>query len=89
MSCSPHATMLVELLFATPVSARLRSRLYSAEDSLHARHLIDLEVLQVLRRHFFSGVLSLQRAEALDAPLITCDRSLASSSGHRARIELL
>ena len=28
-------------------------------------------------------------AEALDAPLLTCDRRLAAASGHRARIELV
>jgi predicted nucleic acid-binding protein len=28
-------------------------------------------------------------AEALDAPLVTRDRRLAASSGHRARIELV
>ena len=28
-------------------------------------------------------------AEALDAPLVTCDRPLASTSGHRARIEAI
>lgn len=28
-------------------------------------------------------------AEALDAPLLTCDAALASVSGHRARVELI
>jgi predicted nucleic acid-binding protein len=28
-------------------------------------------------------------AEALDAPLVTCDRPLASTAGHRARIEVI
>jgi predicted nucleic acid-binding protein len=28
-------------------------------------------------------------AEALDAPLVTCDRPLASTSGHRAKIEAI
>lgn len=28
-------------------------------------------------------------AEALDAPLITCDRRLATAPGHRARVELV
>lgn len=28
-------------------------------------------------------------AEALDAPLLTCDARMASAPGHRARIELL
>lgn len=28
-------------------------------------------------------------AEALDAPLVTCDRPLARTSGHRARIEAI
>jgi predicted nucleic acid-binding protein len=28
-------------------------------------------------------------AEAIDAPLVTCDRPLAQASGHRARIEMI
>jgi len=28
-------------------------------------------------------------AEALHAPLVTCDRALASATGHRARLELI
>ena len=28
-------------------------------------------------------------AEALDAPLLTCDRKLASAAGHRARVEVI
>ncbi len=28
-------------------------------------------------------------AEALDAPLLTCDRRLATAHGHHARVELL
>lgn len=28
-------------------------------------------------------------AEALDAPLLTCDRALASAPGHRAAVELI
>ena len=28
-------------------------------------------------------------AEALDAPLITCDRRLAAAPGHRARVEVV
>jgi len=125
------ASAAVELLLGTAASVQVRARLLTVEDSLHAPHLIDLEVLQALRRHFFSGALSLGQAEealadfsdlsviryphdlflpriwelrhnvtaydaaylalaeALDAPLVTCDKSLASSSGHRVNVELV
>ena len=40
--------------------------LFAANETLHAPHLIDLEVAQVLRRYERSGVISAQRsAEAL------------------------
>jgi predicted nucleic acid-binding protein len=97
---------------------------------LHAPHLLDLEVLQVLRRVAQQGVVSKTRAdeavhdlldlrltryphhvllsrvwqlrhnlsaydaayvalaEKLDAPVITRDSRLASTSGHGAAIEL-
>lgn len=41
-------------------------RLFAANETLHAPHLIDLEVAQVLRRYERSGAISAQRgAEAL------------------------
>jgi predicted nucleic acid-binding protein len=99
-------------------------------DSLHAPHLLDVEVAQVLRRYSVAGNITPERgrqaltdlvdfpihrsphdvllpriwelrhnvtaydaaylalAEALAAPLVTCDARLASAPGHAARVEV-
>jgi predicted nucleic acid-binding protein len=101
------------------------------DESLHAPHLIDVEIAQTLRRYASGGTLTAARgrealddlgdfplrryphlpllprvwelrsnltaydaayvalAEALEAPLLTADRRLASAPGKRARIEIL
>ena len=110
---------------------RIAARLFVGNETLHAPHLLDIEVAHVLRRYSLSGELDPERgaaaiqdladmplqrcphgplleriweirsrltayeaayvalAEALDAPLLTRDRKLASSAGHGAVIELL
>lgn len=123
------ASALVEVLLRTPATAVLTPRLRQPGETVHAPHLINLEVAQTLRRYFAAGVLSARRAgealedlasfpmtlyshrpflrriwelrhnvtaydaaylalaEALDAPLVTCDHALASAPGHRAKVE--
>jgi predicted nucleic acid-binding protein len=44
------ASAVVELLLLTPVGTRIAARLSASGESLHAPHLVDAEVLQVLRR---------------------------------------
>jgi predicted nucleic acid-binding protein len=125
------ASALLEMLLCTSLADRVTERLFDPGQSLHAPHLIDLEVAQVLRRSCAAGKMSEQRAEealddlgllrlmrhphslyikrvwelrnnftaydaayvalaeALAAPLITCDHALAQSRLHRAIIELL
>lgn len=125
------ASVLVELLLNTADGRRLVTRITPPELTLHAPHLVDLEVAQVLRRYVQQGSLSRERgrlavehlsqlpmtryghrelmpriwalrhnltaydaayvvlAEALGATLITGDRRLARSAGHRADIEML
>lgn len=54
------------MLLQTPASRRLNRVIFAANETLHAPHLIDLEITQVLRRYVRSGVLSAERgAEAL------------------------
>jgi predicted nucleic acid-binding protein len=123
------ASALLEFLLQTPVGRRVESRLFRDEDELHAPHLVDVEVVQGLRRlvrmdEVSSGraveaiedlrELDLHRhahldlvgrawklrdnisaydamyvalAEAIDAPIVTCDGPLAQAPGHRAKIE--
>lgn len=123
------ASAVLEFLLQTPIGIRVEARLFRDDDELHAPHLMDVEVLQGLRRLVRTGEVSSSRAEAaitdlvdlqlhrhphvdlvarawklrdnvtaydaayialaeaLDAPLVTCDAPLAASPGHRARIE--
>jgi predicted nucleic acid-binding protein len=125
------ASAAIEWLLQTRVGARVEARLFQQEDTLHAPHLVDIEVAQVLRRYAMAGILTDERgrqaledlddlaltryphvalveriwqlranltaydaayvalAEALEAPLVTCDRRIASAPGHRARVELV
>lgn len=125
------ASAALELLLRTPSAGAVERRIFSRGQSLHAPHLIDVEVAQVLRRYAASGELDSKRcrdaledladlpltryphdllltriwelrenltaydaayvalAEALEAPLLTCDRKLSRASGVRARVELI
>jgi predicted nucleic acid-binding protein len=125
------ASALLEFLLQTPIGRRVEERLVRDDEELHAPHLIDVEVLQALRRLVRTREVSSGRAdgaiadlmdlhlhrhphvdllgrawklrdnisaydaayialaEALDAPLITCDRPLAASAGHAALIEAI
>ena len=125
------ASATIELLLRTLSGRRIEERVFSPEESLHAPHLIDVEVAQVVRRYAAAGIITPRRgedalqdltdisliryshtvlleriwqlrnnftaydaaylalAEALDAPLLTCDRKLASATSHRARVEVL
>ena len=125
------ASAVLEVLLNTPAGVRVIERLFAPTETLHAPHLLDVEIAQVLRRYAMTGTLDAARglqaledladlpliryphdfllkriwelrgdvtaydaayvalAEALAAPLLTRDSRLASSSGHRARIELV
>jgi predicted nucleic acid-binding protein len=97
------ASAAVELLLNTPAGNRVASRLEDETEVIHAPHLIDIEVVQVLRRHLMQGLLQDARvgralgaydavyvalAEALSVPLVTGDEKLARAPGLHARIEL-
>ena len=122
---------LLEALLRTPAAQAVEDRLFAPRQTLHAPHLLDVEVAQVIRRYAANGEINgergrlalldladlpLQRyphdlllpriwdlrnnltaydaayialAEALEVPLLTRDRRLATAAGHRAQIELV
>jgi predicted nucleic acid-binding protein len=124
------ASATVEWLLQGSTGLRIENRVYSRNESLHSPHLLDVEVLQVLRRLVGDKVVRADRAgeaiqdlrdlrvvryphfvmlnrmwqlrhtlstydaayvalaEALDAPLLTCDARIASASGHHANVEV-
>jgi predicted nucleic acid-binding protein len=125
------ASALLEFLLQTPLGTRVEARLFRGQDELHSPHLIDVEVVQGLRRLVRAGEVSADRAadaiedlvdldlhrhahldlvarawklrqnitaydavyvalaEALAAPMVTCDAPLAKAPGHRAHIEVI
>jgi predicted nucleic acid-binding protein len=56
------ASAAIDWLLQTSDGKNIEKRIYSHKESLHAPHLIDLEVTQVLRRLGLQGVISRQRA---------------------------
>lgn len=124
------ASAVLEVLLQTPAASRVSRRMFDSRETLHAPHLLDVEVAQVLRRYARSGAISPDRgaealtdladlpinryphfillpriwqlrhnltaydaaylalAEALDAPLLTRDRALASAV-RGVRVEVL
>jgi predicted nucleic acid-binding protein len=125
------ASALLEFLLQTPLGARVEGRLFRDGDELHVPHLVDVEVVQGLRRlvrmrevssgradeaiadftdldvhrHAHLDLLGrawklrdnisaydamyIALAEAIEAPIVTCDGPLARAPGHRARIEVI
>lgn len=124
------ASAMVELLLGTDLGRRIDERVMAAP-ARHAPYLVDIEVVQVLRRFVLSKQLSSGRAaeaiedlavfpmqrhphasllervfdlranltaydavylalaEALGAPLITCDEALVKTPGRRTAVELV
>jgi len=61
------ASVVLEVLLNTPAGTIIAPRLFVEGESLHAPHLIDVEVTQVLRRYALAGTLDPRRGlEALD-----------------------
>jgi predicted nucleic acid-binding protein len=61
------ASAALELLLRTALAAKIEQRIFAAGTTLHAPHLVDIEVAQVLRRYHLQRALSVRRArQALD-----------------------
>ena len=63
------------MLLESSKGARISGRVLAEGETLHAPHLVDLEVLQVLRRYTLSGDLTSERAgqaleDLMDMPLL-------------------
>jgi len=57
------ASAAIDWLLQTSAGQHIDKRIYSHNESLHAPHLLDLEVTQVLRRLASQGVISAHRAD--------------------------
>jgi len=57
------ASAAVEWLLRTPAGEALGRQLISSAETLHAPHLIDVEVAQVMRRYVLNGIVRADRAQ--------------------------
>jgi predicted nucleic acid-binding protein len=64
------ASAALDWLLRTPAGQKIEVRLYSRNESLHAPHLLDLEITQVLRRLLREQKLSLVRATQILSDLM-------------------
>jgi len=61
------SSAILEVLLGTPAGARVAERLFAPGETLHAPHLLDLEVAQVLRRYALAREINSARGlEALE-----------------------
>jgi predicted nucleic acid-binding protein len=68
------ASALLEALLGTPLAVAVNDRLFDRRETLHAPHLLDVEVAQVIRRYTINAQITAERAVAaladfLDLPL--------------------
>jgi predicted nucleic acid-binding protein len=64
------ASAAIDWLLQTSAGQEIESRIYSRNESLHAPHLIDLEIGQVLRRLVHQAIVSAQRADQVIQDLL-------------------
>ncbi len=57
------ASAAIDWLLQTAAGQRIENRIYARGESLHAPHLLDIEVAQVLRRLVREATVSVQRAD--------------------------
>jgi predicted nucleic acid-binding protein len=55
------ASAILEVLLRTPAAEAIEERIFAPETTIHAPHLIDLEIAQVLRRYVRSSQLKPER----------------------------
>jgi predicted nucleic acid-binding protein len=64
------ASALLEVLLRTPAAQAVEGRLFDLRETLHAPHLLDVEVGQVIRRYAANGEISGERGGAALADFI-------------------
>jgi predicted nucleic acid-binding protein len=64
------ASAAIDWFLQTAAGQRIENRIYSRGESLHAPHLLDLEVAQVLRRLVREASVSVQRAHQVLQDLV-------------------
>ncbi|MGH9680919.1 MAG: type II toxin-antitoxin system VapC family toxin [Candidatus Acidiferrales bacterium] len=57
------ASAAIEWLLQTPVGVGIDQRIFSPSETLHAPHLLDVEVAQVLRRYVRDKTITAQRGQ--------------------------
>ncbi len=78
------ASAILELLLDTTAAPDIETRLFGTGESLHAPHLLDLEIVQALRRYVSVGELTPQRGkqaltDLADFPIIRYPHDLLLS----------
>lgn len=63
------ASAMLEILLVTPAALGIEDRIFAPGETLHAPHLLDLEVAQVLRRYCVTGDVKPERAQEALADL--------------------
>lgn len=67
------ASALLEFLLQTPLGTRVETRLFRDADEFHVPHLVDVEVVQALRRLVRAREVSSSRAAEAVADLVELD----------------
>ena len=57
------ASVVLEFLLRSRVGLEIEDRIFSPQETLFAPHLLDIEVVQVLRRYCASGEIDLERGK--------------------------
>jgi predicted nucleic acid-binding protein len=63
------ASALLEALLRTAAAGAVETRLFGSRQTLHAPHLLDVEVAQVVRRYAITGEIDRERGRAALADL--------------------
>lgn len=64
------ASALIEVLLRTPMALAVESYLFAVGQTLHAPHLLDIEVAQVTRRYAAKGEIDGERGRAALSDLV-------------------